>query len=230
MKGILFTAESIQAIIEGRKTQTRRVIKHPAVPNGDIVSFQEFVNVPECNDHWTPNAGYYALLRCNANQDFSTTYFRCPYHIGETVYIKEAHYRYGYWAKNGLTKTGRQMWSFRPLLELFTRGYSSVEDTLRYCDSPPDEVKPNSYRKEGWYKRSPLFLPEVFARHFIVIEQVRAERVQEISRNDVEAEGCSNAVNNDVFFPTLWDTINPKYPWESNCWVFPYTFRLKGGE
>ena len=75
--------------------------------------------------------------------------------------------------------------------------------------------------------RSPMFLPERFARYFIRITDVRAERVQEISLDDIEREGFppDYAPSKSDWYGRLWDSINPKYPWSSNCWVFAYTFR-----
>ena len=94
-------------------------------------------------------------------------------------------------------------------------------ESLRYFDNPPDEVKPNSYRKEGWYKRSPLFMPEWAARYFEKITDIRAERLQEITWEDVLAEGiaqytfargcCSdNPPDPRWKFIELWDSINAK--------------------
>ena len=95
--------------------------------------------------------------------------------------------------------------------------------------------------------KSTLFMPEWAARHFITITDVRAERLQEITEEDAIAEGIEewegmfkeyNKPNSNpgwtrnplLSYHTLWNSINPKYPWESNPWVFPYTFRrLKGG-
>lgn len=78
---------------------------------------------------------------------------------------------------------------------------------------------------DGW--RSPLFLPEKYARYFIRIKDVRAERLQEIHNNldDFVKEGYKT---NDKFgwewFGELWDSIN-KIKWESNPYIFRYEFK-----
>jgi len=212
MKGILFKPDNIQAIVEGRKTQTRRLIKpQPKQINNDFDGTWE----------WKEKGHYYDDLTL-----FTMLKNSSRYHAGETVYIKEAHYRYGHWVKNGLTKTGKQQWRFKA----FTH-------TIYYADNPPSGAKPNSYRQEAWYKRSPLFMPEWAARHFIKILAVRAERLQEITYGDCIKEGLDMSDVDycpgwDVGkFKSLWDSINPKYLWESNPWVFPYEFEfIKGGK
>ena len=137
------------------------------------------------------------------------------YHIGETVYIKEA-----WWVYNCIgTLTN---------IKYMRDGF------VTWVHIPKDKPNP----RIGYH--SPMMMPEYAARYFIVIEQVGAGRVQEIGLNDLKAEGLSweNRFGIDFEwrlvkyvltedFKKLWDTINPKYPWESNPWVFPYTFKLK---
>jgi len=207
MKGILFKPDMIQATIEGKKTQTRRVIKHPAVPNTDIIGFQEFRDIPPHKDKWQPKSGYYALLRCNASQDFQTIYFRCSYCIGETVYIKEA------WAVD------RQLDGYCPSGQYNTPVYYHGELDMAF--------------RGRW--RSPLFMPEWAARYFVLIEDVRAERLQEITEEDAIAEGMRRQeLPYDIApvwqYQELWDSINKDYPWESNPWVFRYEFEYQTKE
>jgi hypothetical protein len=70
---------------------------------------------------------------------------------------------------------------------------------------------------------SPMFLPEKFARTFLDIKDVRAERLKEITPADVTKEGLGwdietlGIYNDDVMeqsliaqYHTLWDLINGK--------------------
>ena len=95
--------------------------------------------------------------------------------------------------------------------------------------------------------RSPLFMPEWAARHFIKITGVRAERVQEITEDDAIKEGITDDYcmvphceederigRYDICYVDayrrLWDSINPSYPFESNPWDFRYEYKYQGGK
>ena len=142
------------------------------------------------------------------------------YKVGETVYIKEAHYRHGHY-DNG---------HFIPSL---------VKRIL--FDIP--EILPISPRQVGWHKRSPLFMPARSARYFIKITGVRAERLQSITEEDIQAEGEPYmSLPEEVLldfgytepyhyvkehFAYYWDSINGKYPWASTPYVWVYIFHIK---
>ena len=203
MKGILMKPDMQKAIVDLRKTQTRRTGKP-------------------------------------------------RYNVGETVYIKEVHYQYGYWVPTpGKTNKGKQIWSFLALRDdvLFekpSQGYA-VYKTNR-----------------GWHKRTPLFMPAWAARYIILITGRKHQRLQEITEADVVAEGmeifgweyaATDDGSGDMFFyweppdyktrmpawaywatscecatsiyESYWDSINPKQPWESNPEVWKYTFELE---
>lgn len=136
--------------------------------------------------------------------------------VGDSLWCKETHYRFGYWIKNGLTKTGRQKWTFK-----------SENKEVRYFDNPPDEVKPNSYRKQAWYKRPAIFMPRWASRITLEITNTRVERVQDINEKDAIKEGIHSETGDHlILFQRLWDIINTKrgFSWESNpwCWVIEF--------
>ena len=140
------------------------------------------------------------------------------YHVSETVYIKEAYKVIGTVALRQGDKTVK-------------------EAGVDYKDgSRIDKVCPlHILADQQWH--SPMMMPEWAARHFIKIIGVREERLGAITEDDAEAEG----VNQEYIFKHglyiedgktyrrgyrhLWNSINPKYPWESNPWVFAYTFQ-----
>ena len=181
MKGILFKPDMIKAIVEGRKTVTRRVMQNQPVEMDKV---------------------YYKAFR----KDYGC---RVPrYQIGEVVYIKEAH-RY--------IQNDGDPYDFGIQYKLDSQ-VKWWRDNGNLMDYPIDEK---------W--RSPLFLKELFARHFIKITDVRAERLREISEEDAIASGISPEETPDeappaMRYASLWDSINPKYPWELNPFVFTYKF------
>jgi hypothetical protein len=197
MKGILFKPWKIKFIAEhpDMELMTRRVIK----PQPKRID-----NAFDGTWEWKEKGHYYDDLTLVG----VALKGKSRYRIGETVYIKEAHYRYGYWVKNGLTKTGKQKWAFDPAISLGDAGF-------RYSENKPEGVLPNSAKgMAGWFKRSPLFMPERFARYFIVITDVRAERLSlPLSAKELELEGGEEAL-------AILKNLNGK-------WVWVYSFKLK---
>jgi len=103
----------------------------------------------------------------------------------------------------------------------------------------------NNPAQDVWYKdsgdiitpikwHSPMRMPEWAARYFIVITDVRAERLQEITIPDAESETgikfnpLKDWSPEDCLsrFESLWNSIN-KLKWEDNPWVWVYSFKLK---
>ncbi len=213
MKGILFKPDIIKAIREGRKTVTRRL-------SGKGL---EIVNANPA-EWWLAKDFPQGMVYRNTTQfQWDTGGKMCTvnarYHVGEVVYIKEAF-----------------IYSFGRYPDIFWIQYCSdgakIEQHISFR-FPWGKAARQCYTKlDGSPNRvSPLFMPAWAARDFIKITDVRAERLQEITNKDAEAEGVdSYSADNwqtEEFrgnYAELWDSINPDYTWESNPWVFRYQF------
>ena len=221
---ILFSGPMVKTILEGRKTQTRRVIKPQ--PSPEMV---------KCGCGIT---GLWIGWDAQENEVWAS---RCRYGVpGDRLAVKETYYRWGYWRGNGLTKTGKQRWIF------------VGNHNILYADNPPKDVKSNSDHSPGWYKRNSLFMPMWAVRLFLSLVTVRVERVQDISEADAIAEGIdyykkygwyrdylakpegeSHPFNDAVrSYQSLWDSINDPFPvtrighaWVYNPWVWVLEFR-----
>ncbi len=192
MKPILFNGEMVRAILEGRKTQTRRVIK------------------PQPPSDWGGTSERAALL------------IHCPYgQVGDRLWVRETHYRFGRWVPNGFSKTGKQKWTFK----------AGTFEVL-YMDNPPTlNVLRNSNRMErGWFKRPAIFMPRWASRITLEITGVKVERIQGVRPIDATMEGCRSLPDWMVLaeFQELWDSINAKrgYSWDVNPWVWALTFKV----
>ena len=193
-KPILFKGDMVNAILNDRKTQTRRVEKNPERLNGLMLSGEE----PD----W------------------------CPYgKPGDRLWVRETHYQYGHWRKNGISLGGKQKWEFA----------SDRSIGARYMDIPPIYIRENKFRNWGWYKRPSIFMPRWASRIDLEITDVRLERVQDISEEDAYREGVIPTVADEPKythryrwpFVLLWDSINAKrgYSWESNPMVWVVEFK-----
>jgi len=199
---IICCIEMVKAIQDGSKTQTRRILT-------------------KYNSHGKPETGMYQHVPYDYSQ-WQTIYRIYPkWEVGDRLWVRETHYRYGRWIKNGYTKSGRQAWRFFP-----------TTNAVRFSDDTPLKVQKGK-KYTGWYKRPSIFMPKWAARIWREITEVRVERLQEISLADIQAEGIydnrasHNAPIQRDKFSILWDSINSKrgYGWDVNCWVWVLTFK-----
>lgn len=167
----------------------------------------------------------------------------CPYgEIGGRLWVKETHFRWGRWVRNGKTKKGKPAWKFRPAAP-------NLKKVLCVAGEPvalPEKIKRTEL---AWHKRPSIFMPRWASRITLEITDVRVERVQSITEADAYAEGieedkiieaqgrkamqfkqyepgvrCTSAV---AAYSSLWDSLNAKrgFGWDTNCWVWVLTFK-----
>ena len=223
MQGILMKPDMIQAIVEGRKTNTRRRM-NPQPRDPHDISFNGKLTYREKITY--PGGHYFGDWQ----------HIRPRYHVGETVYIKEKAL---YWVS--------------PILEGVE--YKKPSDWWTDCVYQDDPEIPKLLADNGrlvlersinqivegspiigkWEWKSPLHMPEHYARHFIFIEAVGAERLQEISIQDVLREGMpftgeGNEIEALWEFIELWNSINAKWKRVYNreqriyeFWQFPWS-------
>lgn len=231
MKPILFNTEMVRAILEGRKSQTRRVVK---LLNSNCLDFfaghadDTQGNSEDLMSRWEDKG-----LRICSNEypEEGSEIIKYLYgRPGDRLWVRETHYLYGRWQKNGLSKTGRQKWKFKAL----GKG-------VKYFDCSPNNIATKK-NETGWFKRPSIFMPKWAFRITLEITDIRVERVREIKWQDALAEGikaeycCKRRdcaclglpIDNPVDeFKNLWNSINKKrgYSWESNAWVWVRSFK-----
>uniref|UniRef100_A0A6M3JUY2 ASCH domain-containing protein n=1 Tax=viral metagenome TaxID=1070528 RepID=A0A6M3JUY2_9ZZZZ len=225
MKGILFKSDMIKAIVEGRKTVTRRVMKPQPLAK---CQYGEHIFEGKIIDwigykHEGKTAFY--CRKCGDGLkliDEWSGHGRLPkYQVGDTVYIKEAICR--------IPKIYDETTGYHT--EAIYRLDSSFVTGVNWC-----------------WKRDILtgmFLSEALARYFIEILDVKVQRLQEITEDEAIVEGVKEYEPDDFpicgatyglykdRFSHLWNSINkPPYDWQSNPWVWVYSFKLadKGAE
>jgi hypothetical protein len=228
-KPILFSQHMVAANLEGRKTMTRRIIKEQPVRD-EIIDGQRYLKP----------AGWPLLPVSEFIERF------CPYgKIGDVLWVREEHYRFGHWEPvPGIkTATGRQKWVFVP-----------ETDEVRYYDNPPAEFRGGRHHKDpftpAWYKRLARFMYYEHCRLFLKITDIRVERLQDISEEDAIAEGANPAYHRcggygyyegggEIWdcicqkwesseavmgFKELWESINGPGSWQVNPWVWVVSF------
>ncbi len=212
---IIMTGHSVRAILDGRKTQTRRIVSKDIGPlHGDPVQFME----PHELAFWSsdPEKSPHVMVSV-------------PFHVGDRLWVRES-VALGP-ACNDPNPEDEDDW------HVF---YRATEDDgrpwLLGTDENTVEVKP------PW--KSPLFMPRWASRLTLVVVEVGVERVNAISWADIKAEGvdCPEHDGPGTFcvsechaarahFAKAWNDVNGKRaPWSNNPWVWVVTFRRVEGK
>lgn len=220
----LFSTEMVKALLQNRKTMTRRT------------KGLEKVNIDP--DIWEvmPHNGKF-IFDCQTYSDIKPITCNPNYMVGDHIYVKESYYAYGYWKIDGKTKTGKEKLRF---IDCTSKCFYKYQ----YYPYPPETVELDR-SQEGWWKRNSLFMPKKAARIWLECTGVRCERLQDITEADAIAEGIGlidSGLFNDIrfvdyldpksnwrqpitSFQSLWAKINGIDAWDLNPWVFVYSFK-----
>ena len=163
---LLFTGPMVQAILDGRKTQTRRLVKLPIIDR----------NGTGCE------------LGASELSERDMQY--CPYGApGDRLWVREAF---------AVDECG--------LYHFIKADWEHIKPELRW--------KPSIHmRREE-------------SRITLEIVSVHVERVQDISDDDVWAEGAGQlpGMSAQETYAILWESINGAKSWQLNPWVWKITF------
>lgn len=201
-KPILFSGEMVRSILDGRKTQTRRVMKpqpprncsKPLFDTHGIGWFFDGLDADgDCNEYWPEN----------------DTGAWCPYGKPDDMLWVRETFAYITKAKNEHYDKVRP--DGCPVEMLFKADADAEGWTLPAAWTPS------------------IFMPRWASRITLRVTGVYVERLWQMSVSKMEAEGVMEVDDNKhplTPFITLWDSINAKrgYSWESNPWVWVVEF------
>lgn len=226
---ILFNAEMVRAILDGRKTCTRRVIK-PQPQSGLCYTYGG--SHKDCIGKWTyPNRGAHKLwgeeykLPENIKDEELSKRWNPPYHTDDILYVRET-------------------WS---------EGYE--EGTYIYRASDKLAGLPTFKESSKLIYHPSIHMPKEAARIWLKVTNVRVERLQEMKPVDVIKEGaypdcldclntygesgsqccygteeqCSQCDEVMMEWEKLWNSTIKKadlgsYGWSANPWVWVIEF------
>lgn len=198
IKPILFSGPMVRAILDGKKTQTRRVLNPQ--PAGPVIK--------------APGGQYAADLtgRC----------FSLPYAPDDLLWVRESHYltddgddEYAVYAADGNEAIGEHLHQVAAL----ESGHPST-DWSRHKKRRPSIHMPR------WASRLTLEVTGVRVQRVQEIseEDADAEGVDAVSMADVPRQAAWSRRQD---FSRLWDSLNAKrgFGWEENPWVVAITFK-----
>lgn len=210
-KPILFSGPMVRAILAGRKSVTRRVVKPqpPGLAEGYAWSVES-----DCGlfswfaERWHDPVGF------DEQGGMETSHWNtlsCPYgQPGDRLWVREVwRVRRGSWCGDLVYRA-----------DATTRPLEFAEAT---------EIDAKHFDSTAW--RSPIYMPRWASRITLEITEVRVERVQEIADDNAAAirEGFENTPESCAWwkFRETWDALNAKrgFPWEANPWAWRVEFK-----
>ena len=188
-KPILFSAPMVKAILDGRKTQTRRVLKPQ--PAGEV--------------YWNSLLAEWRWMASDGSDDEVNDPVVIPYAPGDLLWVREAF---------AVHEGG-------PIYDAAGGQMDSVETEIVYRATDPNGAS-------RW--KPSIYMPRTLSRITLRVTAVKVERLQEISEDDVRAEGVEFEGERGFrgppleLFSSLWDSINGDGAWDANPWVAAYSF------
>ncbi|MGR8791448.1 ASCH domain-containing protein [Klebsiella variicola] len=232
-KGLIFNSEMVRAILDGRKTQTRRPIKWKQTRFTEIGEREDGSKWP-----WSEDAEH----AC----DF---WHPCPFGaVGDRIWVRET------WGvvSHELDEDGRiRPWTpDRPATVIhempFGNGYYSGH-AIYAADGDFTWGDDDGYEDGRSCWKPSIHMPKAASRILLEITDVRVERLNAISEEDARAEGiidggclncgepepceCANPEPDATeAFAYLWQSIYGQDNWNANPWVWVIEFkRVEGG-
>ena len=232
IKPILFNTEMVRAILDGRKTCTRRICK-------------------DANEYTVPDMDFYnADRRTYAVHNFadkehmeqlSTVERTCPICPGDILYVRETWERFECWNCEGDERGNCPKEPKKSVLNKTCGCYM-----YRATDEISGDAK--------WHPS--IRMPKEAARIWLKVTDGRVERLQEITEDGAKAEGINEEWAMSWWSPTYYDPDSGGYPkyrdtfafevwnktikksdidrfgWDANPWVWVIEFerceKLKG--
>jgi hypothetical protein len=198
-KPIFFSGPMVRAILDGRKTQTRRLIPEKII---------------RAYDHWVSPL---MLESISSTRLHEKAYFikRCKYSLGDVLWVRE---------------------TWRPKQHSMPTGWKYEYRATAEEDGTP---------LDGPWKPS-IFMPKDACRLFLKLENIRVQKLHDISKEDAIAEGveCVRQLGRTFYklyygnkkfdydecpivsYYSLWDKINGEGSYIENPWVYVYHFKI----
>lgn len=212
VRPILFNGDMVQEILEGRKTVTRRVIK----PQFEISLEGTEYECSHENGFWDMGGNEWACRQCGYGviPMRGGSWIHAPYCAGDILYVRETWHKYKKRVGKGENTYMAEFYGYKASV-------ANSEDA-----------------SEKW--RPSIHMPKEAARIWLKVTDVRVERLQKITLDQIEKEGVKtefphvlNGQEKQYAFSQLWDSTVDKlnidrYGWTANPWVWVIEFERCG--
>lgn len=217
IKPILFNTEMVRAILDGRKSCTRRLIK---TRRKDACGFY----VTRRTD-----GSFAGIYEYDENESMFDNPLQAPYQPGDILYVRET---WKCWRAHRYEATADIM---------FKAGGDGVQ--LQFANGSTDSIDRFDYDKfvNKWFSHNrewhpSIHMPKEAARIWLKVTDVRVERLKEITIDGIRNEGLSSmavhAGDMEIAlkeWENLWNSTIKKsdldrHGWDANPWVWVIEF------
>lgn len=235
---ILFSAPMVRALLDGTKTQTRRICK----PQPLVVEGLDCTRL-----HFVDRRG---IVRLDEAIDAPFPHLRnslCPYgQPGDRLIVRET-WQYAGWTDDGqpcirYQADGARLWPCDDLGGIPDEWGGRLTDIWAALREPANSSIDNTAADRKW--RPSIHMPRWASRLTLEIVSVRVERLRDISEADVIAEGITHdPKGGDGYYRQwsgkpgmwwesplhayrdLWESINGPGSWAANPFVWVVEFK-----
>lgn len=231
---ILFNTEMVKAILDGRKTVTRRII-HRGKSSPQYHGRDKFYGIVNHlnNDYKNWYAEFYnnndVFEDSDGEEHIDGIYYKLPYKPGDILYVRET------W------QYLRELDGNEQTIEGSEKYYYAATDTLPFGAYVDSRGVTHDYIP--W--RPSIHMPKEAARIWLKVTDVRVERLQDITEEQAEKEsgidnrGFIHSPDNEYshihtaledFRDNIWNSTIKKsdldlYGWDANPWVWVIEFK-----
>jgi len=208
-KHLLFTGQTVRALLAGKKTQTRRLVK-PQPARKQLHEWKGKVIYD--GEHgvwgWKNHLWWDAMADCYGMDTVSAELLPfSPWSVGDRVWVRETWYCDHAFAE---TKgTAEQISEWREMMY-----YRADVPGGRFADA-------DSWGEWGGGWKPSIHMPRWASRIDLEITGVRVERLNKISVADAVAEGTDGV----PAYKELWEGLEGVGSWDTNPWVWVLDFR-----
>ena len=204
IKPILFNTEMVRVILDGRKSCTRRIIK----PQWEECPHCKYVHKEYIYDKLAEN------IYCASCGYPLVPERRAPYQPGDILYVRETWEHFECCCCEG---------------DEHGNCYREPQQSVlnKRCGCYMYRATDEIYGDARWHPS--IHMPKEAARIWLKVTDVRVERLQDMTDDDAEAEGCFDYTSTALGFPDVWDSTIKKsdldsYGWDANPWVWVIEF------
>ncbi|EPS4512730.1 hypothetical protein ACVEU9_002398 [Klebsiella aerogenes] len=206
-RGMIFNSEMVRAILDGRKTQTRRIMK--IQPEHSGLGLRRVIDSKNGSD----DGKYFWSSSDACGLKARSKSFACPFGaVGDRIWVRET------WAEAG---------ACAPDLKLYRANYPEHVSSIYENVPPTEEIR--------WTPS--IHMPRWASRILLEITDIRVEHLASVSDEDAGKEGYpadpspfGGPMDKWLWFRQLWDGIYPEQSFKHNPWVWVIEFkRVEGG-